>query len=105
MKPAVNDLELLLKDTEGAVRIAAAEALHELGKKEEGFSALLLALKHDNLFVRVQALNVLQSLGDEAKPAIAHVHQLLPSGPPPNPGQDTAYDIRAARSFLESFGR
>lgn len=105
MNPAVSDLKLLLNDSEGAVRVAAAEALYELGETEEGFSALLSALKHDNLFVRVQALNVLQSLGDEAKPAIEYVKQLIPSGPLPNPGQDTAYDLRAARSFLESVGR
>jgi len=59
---AKNVLEILLKDDELAVRIAAAEALYKLGVKKEPMDILIRAIRGDNIMGRVQALNILEQV-------------------------------------------
>jgi len=96
------ELKKLLNDTEGAVQVAAAEALWRMGEKEVGLQALKAALSHPHTFVRVQALNVLQYLGKDAMPALPEIKSLIPDRPA-KPQDDNTYDVRAARTFLETF--
>lgn len=64
-------LKKLTNDPEAAVRIAAAEALYHLGEKEIGVQTLKKALKIDNQMARVQAINVLETMGTDAMPYLA----------------------------------
>lgn len=89
-------LHALLADQEASVRIAAAEALHHLGEAAGILPTLTGALANDNLMVRVQALNVLETMGDEAAPALAAITALVPDDP-----VDYEYDSRAARRLVE----
>jgi hypothetical protein len=95
-------LKTLLNDKEGAVQVAAAEALYRIGEKEIGLKALTAALSHPHTFVRVQAMNVLQYLGKDALPAMPQIKALIPNRTP-SPQDDSIYDVRAARTFLETF--
>ena len=97
-----NSLKALLNDKEGAVQVAAAEALYRAGEKEVGLKALTAALSHPHTFVRVQALNVLQYIGKDAQPAVPQIKALIPDSAP-SPQENSIYDIRAARTFLETF--
>lgn len=96
---ATTKLRPLLQDPEGAVQVAAAEALYYNGEREAGFNGLVNALKHVNPFVRVQTLNVLQSIGKDAAPALESVRKLIPSEAAPEPGIDNEFDVRAARTI------
>jgi N-sulfoglucosamine sulfohydrolase len=97
-----SQLKKLLHDKEGAVRVAAAEALYRIGEKEIGLNGLTAALGHPHTFVRVQAMNVLQYLGQGAWPAMASIKSLIPDRPV-TPQDDNVYDVRAARTFLETY--
>lgn len=103
MAAAKPRLSALLEDPEGAVHVAAAEALYHMGSKDEGIKGMIEALKSQNVFVKVQCINVLQSLGKDALPALDAVKKLIPPGPTPALPQDNNYDLRAARSFIEQF--
>jgi N-sulfoglucosamine sulfohydrolase len=56
-----------LGDASPIVRVAAAEALAKLGKDEEALPVLTEALEHESPCVRLQAINVLDRMGDRAK--------------------------------------
>ncbi|MDJ1479784.1 sulfatase-like hydrolase/transferase [Cytophagaceae bacterium YF14B1] len=92
-------LTALLNDAEPAVQIAAAEALFHTGEKDSAIKTLIKSLEDPNEFVRLQALNVLQTFGQDAIPAIPVAKKLIPEKP-----ADT-YDVRAARNFTEAFVR
>lgn len=92
-----DDLSALLNDPEVSVRIAAAEALYSLGKKGRSIATLKDALASDNLMARVQALNVLENIGDDAGAALDEVKRLVKE----NVG-DGDYDVRAANRILEN---
>ncbi|HTF21739.1 MAG TPA: sulfatase-like hydrolase/transferase [Chryseolinea sp.] len=96
-------LKELLRDDEGAVRVAAAEALYRIGEKDVALKELAAALDHPDTFVRVQALNVLQYAGTDALSALEQVKALIPTGDRPSPQDDNKYDVRAARTYLETF--
>jgi len=96
-------LKELLQDKEGAVQVAAAEALYRIGEKEIGLKALAAALEHPHVFVRVQAMNVLQYAGKDALPVLTQIKALIPRVSP-QPQDDSQYDVRAARTFVETFG-
>lgn len=74
----------LLKDTDGAVRIAAARALGRLGNlgadAGEAISALASQLSDDLPAVRVAALNALAEFGDKAAKALPAILAALGSG-------------------------
>ncbi|WPP50752.1 sulfatase-like hydrolase/transferase [Catalinimonas niigatensis] len=90
------ELKKLTHDPETAVRIAAAEALYHLGEKELAVQTLNDALTVDNEMARVQAINVLETMQQDAKSALPAVKAILPDDPDNND-----YDVRAARSLVE----
>ncbi|MEO8473113.1 MAG: hypothetical protein ABI477_13010, partial [Chryseolinea sp.] len=103
MAGAESRLASLLEDPEGAVHVAAAEALYHMGHKEEGLKGLIEELKSQNVFVKVQCINVLQSLGNDALLALDAVKKLIPPVTIPSTKQEETYDLKAARSFVEKF--
>lgn len=90
-------LQPLLNDPEVAVRIAAAEALLAFGETDAPVQTLSEALKSENQMARVQALNVLETIGAKAQPAFENVKSLLKGDP-----KDSDYDVRAAKKILEA---
>ncbi|MEP6737761.1 MAG: sulfatase/phosphatase domain-containing protein, partial [Chryseolinea sp.] len=103
MAGAESRLASLLEDPEGAVHVAAAEALYHMGQKEEGLKGLIEELKSQNVFVKVQCINVLQSLGNDALPALDAVKKLIPPVTLPSTKHEETYDLKAARSFVKEF--
>jgi N-sulfoglucosamine sulfohydrolase len=95
--PAKDQLNRLLRDPEIAVRIAAAQALYFLSEKKKSVETLTQALKHENPFARLQALNVLQTFGKDAVETLQVAKTLLRDNP-----QDADYDARAARTLVET---
>jgi len=93
---AKDNLLGLLQDPEVSVRIAAAEALYALEEKDKALSQLKEALHHPNLMARVQALNVLESIGEDARPALGEIKQLLQDNI-----KNGDYDVRAAKRIVE----
>jgi hypothetical protein len=73
--PAEADLRRALDDASPDVRIAAAEALANLGHDEPALSVLIDALKHESPFVRLASLNVLDRMGPRARPALPAIGQ------------------------------
>ncbi len=63
-------LRKALTDPAPEVRIAAAEAISNLGDDAAALPVLTTALEHDSAFVRLAALNVLDRLGPRARPAL-----------------------------------
>ena len=86
----------LLDDPEISVRIAAAQSLLNLHETQLPLLTLSEALKSDNQMARVQALGVLETLGEGAKPVYNQIKALMKE----NPG-GTDYDARAAKSIVE----
>lgn len=93
---AKGGLTKLLKDPEISVRIAAAEALYLLSEKDKSLPVLRDALGSNNLMARVQALNVLEIMGNDARSLTDAIKQLLKDNI-----QDSDYDVRAAKRLLE----
>jgi len=91
-------LETVLDDPQVAVRIAAAEALYQLGEKETVLEVLTSALTDSDRMARVQALNVLELMGEDARPSISNVKELASRDL-----QDQDYDIRAANRIIHKF--
>lgn len=89
-------LDNLLSDPEISVRIAAAEALLNMGETDKPVQTLAEALASKNKMARVQALSVLEKIGDKARPAFDNVRSLLVSEP-----KDGDYDVRAAKQILQ----
>lgn len=94
--PASEALQQLMDDPEVAVRIAAAEALYHLGEKETAATTLREALQSDNQMARVQALNVLETMEEDATAALEEVKELTS-----DTLQDRDYDIRAANRLVD----
>ncbi|WP_031526974.1 sulfatase family protein [Dyadobacter crusticola] len=97
---AKSQLLTLLNDPEITVRIAAAESLLALGETEKPVQTLSEALKDSSQMARVQALNVLETIGSKAQPAVANVKSLLKENP-----KDSDYDVRAAKQILEQLNK
>ncbi|HEY5749279.1 MAG TPA: sulfatase-like hydrolase/transferase [Chryseolinea sp.] len=94
---AKESLLKLLADPEIAVRIAGAEALYNIGEKQAAVNALSESLKSENQFARLQALNVLQTLGNDALPALEQARSLIPADP-----KLDDYNARAAQTLIET---
>ncbi|GAB2791408.1 sulfatase [Rhabdobacter roseus] len=86
-----------LDDPDLSVRLAAAEAAYRLGEKQKPLEVLSAALQTDNLMARVLALNILDDMGEEARPALALVQALVPAVLSPN----RDYDVRSAESLVQ----
>ena len=76
--PAEDALREGLNDKSGAVQVAAAEALARLGKAEIGLPVLEHWITQtDNMAFNLQAGNVLDRLGEEARPSLAAMKSAL----------------------------
>jgi hypothetical protein len=69
-RPALESLRQAAKDSSPEVRLAAAEALANLGHDEEALPLLRDGLKHESVFARLAALNVADRLGKRARPLL-----------------------------------
>ena len=69
-KPAERELISALGDSSPDVRIAAAEALAQLGKVDLALPVLKKSLSIDDPFVRLSAMNLIQRIGSPAKSLI-----------------------------------
>ena len=67
---ALAELRAAVKSESPDVRIAAAEALANLGHDDEALVVLRAGLKHESEFIRLAALNVLDRMGSRARPAL-----------------------------------
>jgi arylsulfatase A-like enzyme len=95
---ATDALRKLLKDPSPSVRITAAEALCGLGRTEEGLATLVAALRENDAWDVLLALNALEALGDSARPAADSLAaQPITSG--------NAYVTSASEWLLEKFGK
>jgi uncharacterized sulfatase len=68
--PARSALEAALSDTSPDVRVAAAEALANIGELARALSVLETELRDENVFVRLTALNFAHRLGARALPLL-----------------------------------
>lgn len=80
---AKDDLRQCLQDESPMVRLAAAEALCNLGGHEQALPVLVAGLKHDGALIRLQALHVLDRIGDKARSASPAIRaaELAKKGP------------------------
>ena len=69
-EPAKATLKVALSDDAPNVTIAAAETLCHLGEVDEAMPILIAGLKHESPLIRLRAINVLDRLGEQARPAI-----------------------------------
>ena len=69
-KPATDALLAALKDPAPNVRTAAAEALCNVGRVDDAMPVLIDGLQHEAAFIRLRAINVLDDLGESARPAL-----------------------------------
>jgi uncharacterized sulfatase len=74
-KPAVDALRKALNDPSVEVRIVAAEALCRIDQEQAALPVLLDALTHESQWVRLQAANSLDRIGDKARPAISAIRK------------------------------
>lgn len=81
IKPAIQEagkpLTKLLTDPEPAVRIMASEALYHLGGKDQVLPVLTEAIQTDNIHVRLQALTVLEVMGNDAQSALPAIQKMI----------------------------
>jgi hypothetical protein len=73
----VDDLKLLLNDPSASVRIASAETLFKLGRKEKSINVLKNALKNNNEAIRLEAINSIGRLGEDSKLFIEELNEKL----------------------------
>ncbi|CAN5477454.1 sulfatase [soil metagenome] len=93
---AIDPLLKLIKDSHISVQIAAAEALYHLDQKEIAIQTLKSALQHENKMVRLQALNVLEQINEDARQVFDQIKSLTKDDL-----QDQDYDARAANRIVE----
>ena len=62
-------------DEAATVRVAAAEWLCRLGETEKGLPVLIKELENKNRWVRLRAINAIDFLGEEARPARAAIEK------------------------------
>ena len=79
------------------VRIAAADALVSLGSRADIMPVLVEGVKHPSEWVRLRALNVLDTMGDKARAALPEVENALKSD------SRWGYDHRAMNQLIDSF--
>ena len=68
-------LRKALADPSWSVRVGAADALARLGRTDEALPVLIQALAHESDWIRIQALNVLDALGERARPALGAIRK------------------------------
>jgi arylsulfatase A-like enzyme len=79
--PAADALAKRLADASGQVRVAAAEALCHAGQEAKGVAALTACLNDEKSpWVRLQAANALENIGEKARPALAALEKAASDG-------------------------
>lgn len=73
----IDILASLLEDITPAVRIASARALCHAGKSEVAVQLLITELSHENEWVRLLAAQVLDEIGEKARPASKEVQKKI----------------------------
>lgn len=68
--PAEDALAKAVSDAAPYVAVTAAEGLCHLGKIDTAMPVLLAGLKHKSPLIRLRAINILDRLGEQARPAI-----------------------------------
>jgi arylsulfatase A-like enzyme len=98
---AIPILKQAINDSSESVAVVAAEALYNLGEKEEAYKGLIKALKTDREFAQTQAMNVIylvddnsQLLKDEVQNVIKRMTTL----------DRTQYNYRAAMNLMNKWG-
>jgi hypothetical protein len=86
-RSATAPLRGCLHDASPLVRVAAAEALYQLGDVELARTSLIDALGHETPFVRLRALNVLSRMGEDARPALPAIRDAAMPKPVIHPGE------------------
>ena len=76
-RPARDVLVTALNDKTPAVRIAAAEALVNLGNTDEAMKVLVDELSNEDHLVKMLAVETLVALGEKSKPAAPHLEKLV----------------------------
>lgn len=89
--PALADT---MEDQVPVVRFAAARALEKFGKTEEALAVLADGLKHKNEWVRLNAAQVLDEMGEAARPSISALQSVMED--------DNKYVVRVANHALNS---
>jgi HEAT repeat protein len=93
--PAEAILRKLLDDPSGAVQVAAADALASQGKTEIALPVLVRLLeKSESPFFALQAANVLNRLGERARPTLPAIKQVLSVDSKEN-------DANSSRAYLQ----
>ena len=77
-RPATDALLKATEDPSPNVRIAAADALCNLGRHDQAMPVLLAGLQHDSPFIRLRAINVFDRIGDKAKPHLDAIRKAKP---------------------------
>jgi len=85
-RPAESALNRALNDESPAVRVAAAEALGNLGRYDAALPILISGLQHEMPVIRLTALNVLDRFGARAAPALPAIRAAK------SPGKDHLSD-------------
>ncbi len=70
-------LQKALKDDIPAVRFAAARAICKANQTDAGLAVLTNGLKHDNDWVRLLAAQVLDEMGEQARPTIGDLQGVM----------------------------
>src|SRR5262249_47024138 len=93
--PAESALRKCLSDSSGAVQVVAAEALARMGKLGVALPVLERCLTNSP-WVGLQAANVLDRLGNEARPSLKFMNQRINALPeePASPSDPFAYQRR-----------
>jgi len=70
-REVIDGLEKLLKDKEVSVRLSAAEALVKLSEGKRAVDTLAAMLKHNDIYKRCEAVEILKTIGPDARGATA----------------------------------
>jgi N-sulfoglucosamine sulfohydrolase len=70
-------LKTMLQDDDIAVRLAASEAMYRSGEKQRSLHTLMDILKSSNISATLNALDVLETMGNDAAPALKQVKDIL----------------------------
>lgn len=102
-------LTSLLQDREPAVRTVAAEALYALGYKTNVLPVLINTLQDDNIYVRLQVLTVLESMGQDALPALPGIKQMVTQRTEKKmkaqPSWKMAHDVKIANQLINKLNK
>ena len=95
--PIAKSLKDALISNSPVVGIVIAEALYHVDEKELALNYLIKMINHDKMLVRLQAVNVLETLGNDALKAIPAIKKVIKSK------ENRGYDNRAMWRILEKF--